>query len=303
MSFKTRTGFGIRWPETAAPAAHRVRDEDRGAPLVRRPRRAEARSGAPSTEITFDGFCELFLERHGATVSARTKETLADDSHQPRQFGAWTLRELEDAADDFATWRASSRHVALPADAGAAAGARRRRALALPRPQPGRRRRPNPEPRAEELLPFTPDEIDALEVELGPVYGPLVVSPPRRGCARTSGSRSSGATSTAPGRAVAVQRRVRGRRHHAVPENGALARRVPLTASALARSTRCRRDSTRRSVPGAGGRPLALDNWRTREWYPALDAAGIGSAARTTCGTRSRRRRSRPASRSSSCHG
>ena len=34
---------------------------------------------------------------------------------------------------------------------------------------------PNPMPRSEELMAFTRDEVDALEVELGPVFGPLVV--------------------------------------------------------------------------------------------------------------------------------
>jgi hypothetical protein len=33
----------------------------------------------------------------------------------------------------------------------------------------------NPQPRAEELLPFTPAQIDALELELGTPYGQLVV--------------------------------------------------------------------------------------------------------------------------------
>ncbi len=33
----------------------------------------------------------------------------------------------------------------------------------------------NPEPRAEELRPFSREQIDALAPELGSVYGPLVV--------------------------------------------------------------------------------------------------------------------------------
>ena len=44
------------------------------------------------------------------------------------------------------------------------------------------------------------------------------------------------------------------------------------------RSTRAggyRRGSPPAGVPGAEGRYLSLDNWRTREWYDALDAAGI----------------------------
>ena len=34
---------------------------------------------------------------------------------------------------------------------------------------------PNPQPRAEEIEPFTREQIDALDAELGAVYGPLVV--------------------------------------------------------------------------------------------------------------------------------
>ena len=47
-------------------------------------------------------------------------------------------------------------------------------------------------------------------------------------------------------------------------------------AGARRRSRRCRRGWTRRSCsrpPRAA--TSALDNWRTREWYPALEAAGI----------------------------
>jgi hypothetical protein len=33
----------------------------------------------------------------------------------------------------------------------------------------------SPKPRREELLPFTRDEIDKIDVEVGPVFGPLVV--------------------------------------------------------------------------------------------------------------------------------
>src|SRR3954452_15273757 len=106
--FRTGTSYGIRWPEDG-----------------RRPQRTgfgtkiEARRwfadnvtprldrGAPSPEISFDAFCELFLTRHGATVSPRTRETLAERLRPARAlFGSFTLAELEGAAADIARWRA-----------------------------------------------------------------------------------------------------------------------------------------------------------------------------------------------------
>ena len=45
------------------------------------------------------------------------------------------------------------------------------------------------------------------------------------------------------------------------------------------RSTRCRRGSTRRSLfPAPEGGPLNLDNFRRREWSPAVEAAGVAEA-------------------------
>lgn len=65
------------------------------------------RGGGPSPEITFDAFCDLFLERHGATVTPRTVDTLTERLAPARAlFGSWTLRELEGAAADIAAWRA-----------------------------------------------------------------------------------------------------------------------------------------------------------------------------------------------------
>lgn len=59
----------------------------------------------------------------------------------------------------------------------------------------------NPEPRSEELDPFTPEEIDALVLELGAGRrGARRLRRRKRGCARTSGPPRSGATSTAQAR-------------------------------------------------------------------------------------------------------
>jgi hypothetical protein len=95
--YPTKNGYGIRWPEDGKRphrAGFRTKTEARRwfaenvAPRLDR--------GAPSAEITFDAFCELFLERHGATVSKRTRDTLAERLRPARRaFGTFMLAELE----------------------------------------------------------------------------------------------------------------------------------------------------------------------------------------------------------------
>jgi integrase len=275
--YRTTTGYGIRWPEDGRRPHHagfKTKTEARRwfaaevAPRLDR--------GSPSPDITFDGFCDLFLERHGATVSERTRATLEERRAPARRvFGNWTLAELEGAADDIARWRSgladTSRYrltLALRQTLGTAV--RWRYLTRNPAVEAGR----NPEPRSEELLPFTPDEVDAVAVELGPVFGPLVVF-----CAET-GLRTNEWTATErrdidrSGPAVVVQRRYADGVLRPYPKTAR--RRVPLTARAMAALEQLppRLDTTL-VFPAAKGGHIGLDTWRTREWYPALDAAGL----------------------------
>jgi integrase len=269
---------GIRWPEDGKrpqktgfankTEARRWFDENVAPRLGRK---------GPSAELTFDAFIDLYLERHDG--SERTVETQRERLAPARKkFGDWPLRDLETAADDIARWRsklptesARFRHTRALRECLAAA-VRWRYVQRNPAIDAGR----NPEPRAEELLPFTRSEIDALEVELGAVYGPLVVVAAETGLRTNEWAAIERKDIDRTGKrpAVLVQRRVSDGKVTPYPKTNR--RRVPLTARALAALDRLPpRIDTQLVFPAPEGGHVALDNWRTREWYPALEAAGI----------------------------
>jgi integrase len=273
--YRTKGSWGIRWPEDGKrrhQAGFRTKTDARDwfaanvGPRLHR--------GAPSPEIGFDAFCELFLERHGG--SKRTRATLEERlAPARRRFGDWTLAELEGAADDIAAWRAelaerSRYRLTAALRQTLAAAVRWGYMVRNPAVEAGS----NPEPRPEELLPFTRDEIDALDVEFGPVYGPLF------GFAAETGLRTNEWTAIErrdvdpSGPAVAVQRRFAD--GVATPYPKTVRRRVPLSVRALEAIDRMPpRLDTPLLFPALRGGHINLDNWRTREWYPALDATGV----------------------------
>jgi len=241
-------------------------------------------SGGPETEtdgssITFDAFCDLYLVRHGATVAKRTKDTIAERLARSRAvFGSWTLRELEGAAADVADWRSrlpgSSRYRLTAAMRQALGAAVRWNYIARnPAVEAGK----NPEPPQEELLPFTREQVETLAAELGALYGALVVV-----VAAETGLRTNEWIALErrdldrAGRVVTVQRRYADGVLTPYPKTERSRRRVPLTARALdALDTLPPRLDTPLLFPASRGGYVQLDTWRNREWYPALDAAGI----------------------------
>jgi integrase len=78
------------------------------------------------------------------------------------------------------------------------------------------------------------------------------------------------------GRAVTAQRRVSDGVLTPYPKTERSRRRVPLTQRALEALDRMPpRIETPLQFPAAQGGYIGLDTWRNREWYPALEAAGI----------------------------
>lgn len=276
--YATRGGFGIRWRESdqrryqsgfATKTAARTWFRENVAPRLNR--------GAPSPNVTFDLFCELFLTRH--TGAPRTVATLRDRLRPARAaFGGWTLSELEYAASDIAAWRATlpagSRYRLTHALRQVFAAAVRWRYIARnPAVDIGK----NPQPRAEEIEPFTIAEVDRLAIELGPVYGPLVIFAAATGL-RTHEwvalERRDIERGAEP--AVVVQRRYSQGRLTPYPKTVRSRRRIPLTNRAReAVESLPPRIDTQLLFPASRGGHIGLDTWRTRDWYPALDAAGI----------------------------
>ena len=272
-------GYGIRWPEGGKrvhQAGFRTKREARQwfaehvAPRLRR--------GAPSGEITFDAFCDLYLARHGAQVSARTRATLEERLAPARaQFGSWSLRELEGGAADIAAW-----HAAQPERS------RYRLTLALRQvlnaacrwgycsTNAAKDAGPNKELQSEELRPFTRGQVDALGVELGSAYGPLVIFAAETGLRTNEWAALERRDLERATRAVTVQRRIADGVLTPYPKTERSRRRVPLTARALAALDALPpRLDTPLLFPAPRGGYIGLDTWRAREWYPALDAAGI----------------------------
>ena len=296
--------------ERQAAAADRVRDEDRGrARWFAEHRRAAARAPAaldagdhvrrvlravprpPRRDRRASARRETLAERlaRRATRSAtgrcrargrRRRHRRAGAPASPTRRATGSRSALRQALDAAVRWRYLARNPAVE-------------------PAATRSRAPR------SCCPFTPDRGRRARARARPALrAARRRSPPRPGSARTNGSRSSAATSTAPGRAVA-------RRSAAsptasltpYPKTERSRRRVPLTAArARRRSSRLPpRLDTPLAVPRAAGRA----HRRSTTGAPASGIRrstrpGSSSAARTTCATRSPPRRSPPASRSSS---
>ena len=201
-----------------APAADRA--------SRRRPRRATgsprtSRRGSiaarPIAEITFDAFCDLFLDRHGATVAARTSETLERAARARARERSATGRCATSRAPPTTSprWRAepppTRRATGSPRALRQALGAAVRWRYIARNPAVEAGRNPRAARRGAAARSRR-DEVDALAVELGPVYGPLVVFAAETGLRTNEWAALERRDVDRAGRAVIVQRRVRRRR-------------------------------------------------------------------------------------------
>ena len=136
----------------------------------------------------------------------------------------------------------------------------------------------NPEPPREELRPFHPDQVDAAGAELDGSDQAAVILAAETGL-RTSewpALERRDVDRTGPVPVVHVQRRVVRGVVKPYPKTHRSRRQVPLTDAALAALDDLPpRLNTPLLFPAPEGGRLRLDNRRTRERYPALDAARV----------------------------
>jgi integrase len=241
--------------------------------------------GEPASipELTLSEFIPLYLERHNATVRPRTVQTLTERlRHAERAFGDVPLAELERMSGEIAAWRtkqpervAYSRMGALRQCLGAAV--RWGYIAKNPAVAAGRNRQPAP----RGVRTYTTDELAAIAAELHPAYAPLPAFAAATGLRpeewaaleRRDVDRRAGmltvARTVSMGETVELGKTSRSRRQ------------VPLSPRALqALDELPARLDLPRLFPAPNGGPLNLDNWRRREWGPAVEAAGVRRPAR-----------------------
>ena len=300
-SIRPATATGSVARRRSAPVPVRVPHQDGGQNWFREHVLPRLHRGAPSAEIRFDEFCDVFLQRH--TGSPRTVATLRDRLAPARTvFGDWKLSELEHASSDIAAWRATvpegSRYRLTNALRQAFAAAARWRYITR---NPAVDMGANPKPGAEEIEPFTIEEVDMLAEELGARVWAAGGVRRRDGAADERVDRP-GAPRRRPGigcsdctqfRRVTVQRRFSQGRLTPYPKTVRSRRRVPLTSRALDALDAPPRGST---PPCCSPPPGALISAWTRggpaSGIPAIKAAGIRQRGPYCLGTRSRPRRS-----------
>ncbi len=224
-------------------------------------------------DLTFTELVDTFLERHAKVTTPRTVRTLRERLQRPlKTFGEVPLADLDGMTDEVAAFVLTLpdrfRHPVMLAfrqtlEAGIRYGYMTR--------NPAKMVGPNPTPPPRPVRVFTPEELANLTDELD-----------GKGAAAV---RFAAATGLRPSEWANLERRDVDRRRSVVTVRGMKTlrsrREVPLTkvAGAALDAVPARIDSSFVFAATRGG-PLDVENFRKREWGPAIEAAGITRPAR-----------------------
>jgi integrase len=283
--YALRGGYGIRWRD-AAGVQRRRSSPDGARASAPFPTRTAARawlrqhleSGLrPEREsLTFAGLVDEYLATHRAEPS--TLRTLRLRLVRPvAAFGHLDICDLETRAREISAWRAtlpprSAYGIVSAFRQVLEAGVRWR----LMRSNPVRESGPNRQPRRAEVEPFTLAEVDRIAAELGPAYGPLVVFAAETALRPAEWLALEWRDVQPAQGAVVVERTLGPQGTKPFGKTDASRRSVPLSRRALAALDGIPRWTESRLVFAArSGLHLDLNNWRRREWQPALEAAGV----------------------------
>ncbi len=223
--------------------------------------------------LTLAELADVYLARHGQIRSEQTCKTIRHRLARPlAAYGSLTLRELEGMGGDLADFRASLppryAHEVMRALRQTFAAAVR---YGYMRSNPAVAAGANPPPPQRPPRAYSLAELAALEAELGPAYGPFVPL--------------VAATGLRPLEAARLERRDFDRQRRVLTVRGTKTagsrREVPLTRRALAALDRLPAQlETPALFQAPGGGPLCLNNFRRREWSPAVEASGVEKPAR-----------------------
>jgi integrase len=238
---------------------------------------------AQRPDITLSELVPLYLERHAPNVRPKTLITLRERlTYATRAFGTVPLRGLERMSGEIATWQAKlperSRYgivSALRQTLGAAV----RWGYITSNPATAAGRNPQPAPRAVRV--YSRAELDAIGAELAPAYASLPVFAAATGLRPEEWSALERRDIDRRERIVNVLRTVSDGEVVELGKTSGSRRQVPLSRRALAALDAIppRLDTTL-VFPAFKGGVLNLDNFRRRDWSPAIEAAGIIRPAR-----------------------
>jgi len=132
----------------------------------------------------------------------------------------------------------------------------------------------NPEHARQEFLPFVSwEEVDAVAHELGP-FGPLAIFCVGTGVRPEEAFGADWDDIDLEGQVLTVRRAYAKGRLKTYPKTARSRRRVPLRSKVVDALEQLPRRRGILFSNLAGGR-IDINNWRSREWAPALEAAGV----------------------------
>ena len=234
-------------------------------------------------EIDLSAFVGIFLERHSANVRSRTIATLTERlRHAERALGAVPLRDLERMSDEIAGWASKqpsgARHGRTSALRQALDAAQRWGYIAQ---NPAKLAGPNPKTPPRIIRAFDRAELDAIAIELSPCYAPLPIFAAATGLRPEEWQALERRDIDRQAGILNVRRTVSSGDVVELAKTSRSRRQVPLSARALAALDALPpRLDTPLLFPAQRGGVLNLDNWRSREWSPAVEAAGVATPAR-----------------------
>jgi len=237
----------------------------------------------PLPELTLGEFVPLFLDRHGVNVRRRTIDNLRWRLGVATQaYGRVPLRELERMSGEVASWRAT-----LPEGSGSQITAALRQALSAAvswgymAQNPATQAGSNPQPPPRPVRAFSTAEVEAITAELSPTYQPLPVFAAATGLRPEEWQAVERQDVYRRERVLNVRRTVSSGEVVELGKTTRSRRQVPLSGRALdALDALPGRLDKPLLFPAPGGRLLNLDNFRRRQWAPAIEASGVRKPAR-----------------------